>query len=123
MYSQDAFLTSIQNYLSMESSGALMISDSWGSGKTYYVNHTMKGKLIKEGKYPVTISLFVLSNLDNLEKRITEAFLQEYGEENLTPTQEKDNKTIAKFTKWISKVQISKGAQGLQSVTDMVPLI
>lgn len=83
----------------------------------------MKGKLIKEGKYPVTISLFVLSNLDNLEKRITEAFLQEYGEENLTPTQEKDNKTIAKFTKWISKVQISKGAQGLQSVTDMVPLI
>lgn len=123
MYSQDAFLTSIQNYLSMESSGALMISGSWGSGKTYYVNHTMKGKLIEEGKYPVKISLFGLSNLDNLEKRITEVFLQEYGEENLTPAQEKDNKAIAKFTKWISKVQISKGAQGLQCVTDMVPLI
>lgn len=123
MYSQDAFLTSIQNYLSMESSGALMISGSWGSGKTYYVNHTMKGKFIEEGKYPVKISLFGLSNLDNLEKRITEAFLQEYGEENLTPAKEKDNKAIAKFTKWISKIQISKGAQGLQSVTDMVPLI
>lgn len=123
MYSQEAFLTSIQNYLSMESSGALMISGSWGSGKTYYVNHTMKVMLKKEGKCPVKISLFGLSNLDNLEKRITEAFLQEYGEDNLTPAQEKDSKTTAQVSRWLSKKHISKSAQGLQSVADMVPLI
>lgn len=123
MYSKDAFLTSIQNYLSLESSGALMISGSWGSGKTYYVNHTMRDKLIREGKYPVRISLFGLSGLDNLEKRITETFLQEYGEENLTPAQDKGNKAITQFTRWLSKKHISKRTQGIQSVSDMVPLI
>ena len=107
----------------METSGALMISGAWGCGKTYYIHNTLKENLENSDKLPITISLFGLSNLDNIEKRITEVFLQEYGEENFTPAQEKDNKAIAKFTKWISKVQISKGAQGLQSVTDMVPLI
>lgn len=123
MYSQDAFLTSIQNYLSMESSGALMISGSWGSGKTYYVNHTMRHKLTKEGKYPVKISLFGLSNLDNLERRITETFLQEYGEKNLISAQDKDNKAIAQFTRWLSKKHISKSAHRIQYVADIVPLI
>mgnify|MGYP002515455836 FL=1 len=123
MYSQDAFLASIQNYLSVDTSGALMITGAWGSGKTYYVSNILEEKLKSEGKFPIKISLFGLSNLDDLEKRITEIFLQEYSEDNLIPTDAKNNKVFAKIAKTFSSIKLSKGTQKTQSLADMVPFI
>ena len=123
MYSQDAFLDSIQNYLSVDTSGALMITGAWGSGKTYYVSNILEDKLKSEGKFPIKISLFGLSNLDDLEKRITEIFLQEYSEDNLIPTDAKNNKVFAKIAKTFSSIKLSKGTQKTQSLADMVPFI
>lgn len=123
MYTQDDFLDSIKSFLFMETSGALMISGAWGSGKTYYIDHTLQDALLQDSKYPVKISLFGLSTLDNLEKRITEFFLQKYGEEKLNPIEDKDNKAFAQLGNWLAKRKLAKGTQGVQSVAEMIPLI
>ena len=123
MYSQDAFLTSILNYLSMPSSGALMISGSWGSGKTYYINYTLKDKLVKQGMYPIKISLFGLSTLDGLEKRIAETFLQQYGEEKLNTASEKEKGAMSRISRWLIEKKISKKTEEMCSVGDMIPFI
>lgn len=123
MYSQDSFYDSIQNYLSVDSSGALMITGAWGSGKTYYVSNILEDKLKSEGKFPIKISLFGLSNIDYLEKRITEIFLQEYSEDNLISTDAKNNTVFAKIKKTFTSFKLSKRTQKTQSLADMVPLI
>ena len=79
MYTQIDFLESINSFLKTETSGALMISGAWGSGKTYYIDHTLQEALLQKEKYPIKISLFGLSNLDDFERRITELYLQTFG--------------------------------------------
>lgn len=107
----------------MPSSGALMISGSWGSGKTYYINYTLKERLVKQGLYPVKISLFGLSTLDGLEKRIAETFLQEYGEDKLNPASEKEQGAMSRISKWLIERKISKKTEDMRSVGDMIPFI
>lgn len=104
----------------METLGALMISGAWGSGKTYYVDNTLQTALLQAKKYPIKISLFGQSNLDHLEKRITELFLQIYGEVRLKPVEEEDNKAISQLAKLFAKKKLSTN---VQSVAKMVPLI
>lgn len=123
MYTQDDFLESIKSFLSMETSGALMISGAWGCGKTYYIHNTLKENLENSDKLPITISLFGFSTLDNIEKRITETFLQEHGEENLSPADEKDTKAITKISKLLTRAKLSRGTQDIQSIADMLPFI
>lgn len=100
-----------------------MITGAWGSGKTYYVSNILEDKLKSESKFPIKISLFGLSNLDDLEKRITKIFLQEYSEDNLIPTDAKNKKVLDKIAKIFSSIKLSKGTQKTQSLADMVPLI
>lgn len=118
MYSQDAFFTSIQNYLSVDSSGALMITGAWGSGKTYYVSNILEDKLKSEGKFPIKISLFGFSNIEGLEKFIAEIFVGKYGDESLLPENEHDNVVITKIAKWLSF-----GAKSVQPLTDNIPIV
>lgn len=54
----------------METYGALMISGAWGSGKTYYIDHTLKNAFENDGKFIIKISLFGLNRLDNLENTL-----------------------------------------------------
>lgn len=107
----------------MPSSGALMISGSWGSGKTYFINYTLKDKLVKQGLFPVMISLFGLSTLDGLEKCIAETFLQEYGEEKLNPASEKEKGAMSRISKWLIEKKISKKTEDIRSIGDMIPFI
>lgn len=123
MYTQKDFLESIKSFLSMGTSGALMISGAWGSGKTYYIDHTLKDTLEKDGKFPIKISLFGLSSMDGFEKHITEQFLQAYGEGKLSPTEEKDKKIFTNLANQFARLNISKGTQGVQTIADMVPFI
>lgn len=123
MYSQDTFLKSILDFLSKSSSGALMISGAWGAGKTFYINNTLIGRLKENQMFPIVISLFGQSNLDGLEKRITEVFLQEYKEEALNPVKEEDKnllKHIKKITSWKKAAEV---VQGAQSIAELFPVI
>ncbi len=123
MYTQIDFLESINSFLKTETSGALMISGAWGSGKTYYIDHTLQEALLQKEKYPIKISLFGLSNLDDFERRITELYLQTYGEEQLMPIAEKDKKVFSRLANYFSKIRLSRGTPSIQSVADMVPFV
>lgn len=123
MYTQAEFCSGMMDYMSMDTLGALMISGAWGSGKTYYVDNEVMPLLRKEGLFPIKISLFGLPDLGNLELRVAEIFLQEYGEESLIPANEKEGTVVSRVFESLMKKVASKDKQGVQSVTDAVPVI
>ena len=55
MYTQEDFCKGIMDCLSMNTSGALMISGAWGSGKTYYVDNVLIPLLRKKDLFPIKI--------------------------------------------------------------------
>ena len=120
---QNTLFESILNYLTSETSGALMISGAWGLGKTYYINNVLNEKLKEQDYFPIKISLFGLSNVDNLERQVAEVFLQEYGEDCLLPVEEKDKKSVSKLFEFVSKNKISKGTRGFKSIADFIPVV
>ena len=52
-----------------------MIDGAWGSGKTYFVNQVLLPELKKETKKSIYISLYGVSNIDELSKKIYIKFL------------------------------------------------
>lgn len=54
---------------------AVMIDGAWGSGKTYFVNQVLLPELKKETKKSIYISLYGVSNIDELSKKIYIKFL------------------------------------------------
>ena len=52
---QNTFFESILNYLTSETSGALMISGAWGLGKTYYINNVLINQQLG-----LNINIFIL---------------------------------------------------------------
>ena len=63
-------LDGIRNYLSMESTGALMVSGEWGCGKTYHIEKVVMSALQKKGWNPVKISLFGIESVNEIPLRI-----------------------------------------------------
>lgn len=123
MDKHNTFFESILNYLTSETSGALMISGAWGLGKTYYINNVLNDKLIAKDYYPIKISLFGLTNVDCLERRVTENFLKMYGEERLLPVAKQDEKITSKIAKLASKMNLTKGSQDIQNIADFIPFL
>ena len=123
MDKQNTFFESILNYLASDTSGALMISGAWGLGKTYYINNVLNEKLEEQDYFPIKISLFGLSNVDGLERRVTEIFLQTYGEERLLPVAKQEERIVSKFAKLASKINLSKGTQSIQNIADFIPYL
>lgn len=123
MDKHNTFFESILNYLTSETSGALMISGAWGLGKTYYINNVLNDKLIAKDYYPIKISLFGLRNVDCLERRVTENFLKMYGEERLLPVAKQDEKITSKIAKLASKMNLTKGSQDIQNIADFIPFL
>ena len=67
-------LDGIRNYLSMESSGALMVSGEWGCGKTYHIEKVVMPALQQEGWNPVKISLFGIESVNEIPLRIADNY-------------------------------------------------
>ena len=67
-------LDGIQNYLSMESSGALMVSGEWGCGKTYHVENFVLPILVDNGYNPIKISLFGIESVNDIPLRIVDQY-------------------------------------------------
>lgn len=72
----------IFNYLDMESSGALLVSGSWGCGKSYFFENTLFGKLREEGYKPVRVSLFGMCSLNDLVNDIAIEFVMQSSKTN-----------------------------------------
>ena len=66
----------IENFLSMENTGALMIVGAWGSGKTYYIDNEVFKKL-GEGENPrqcIRVSLFGVKDTSEIPYRVFQVY-------------------------------------------------
>lgn len=67
----------IQNFLSMENTGALLIVGAWGSGKTYYIDNEVFKKL-SEGENPrqcIRVSLFGVKDTSEIPYRVFQSYM------------------------------------------------
>jgi hypothetical protein len=64
----------IGNYLSMVSTGALMVSGEWGCGKTYHIEKVIIPALRKKGWNPVKVSLFGIESVNEIPLRIADNY-------------------------------------------------
>lgn len=67
-------LNGIKNYLSMESTGALMVSGEWGCGKTYHIEKVIIPTLRQKGWNPVKVSLFGIESVNEIPLRIADNY-------------------------------------------------
>lgn len=71
----------VKNYLSMDTSGALLVSGDWGCGKTYYLKNELFNEITSEGLFiPIMVSLFGLNELKEIPERIFYAYLDKVGD-------------------------------------------
>ena len=66
-------LDGIKNYLSMVSTGALMVSGEWGCGKTH-IEKVIIPTLREEGWNPVKVSLFGIESVNEIPLRIADNY-------------------------------------------------
>ncbi len=99
-------LDGIENYLSMKSTGALMVSGEWGSGKTYHIEKVVMPTLQKEGWNPVKVSLFGIESVNEIPFRIVDNY-KEKEKKRLrlfSWGKEKAGKVAAKGAKLVSSI-------------------
>lgn len=84
----------VNNYLSMNTSGALLVTGDWGCGKTYYFKNELFNKITEKGSFiPIIVSLFGLTELKEIPERVLYAYLDTVGKNKAAYGK------IAKFTK------------------------
>ena len=103
-------LDGIENYLSMESTGALMVSGEWGCGKTYHIENVVIPALRDKGFNPVKISLFGIESVGDIPLKIAECYKPQENSE-------KDWKWWSLKKKSQANNVAAKGGQFLSSVT------
>ena len=111
-------LNGIRNYLSMESTGALMVSGEWGCGKTYHIEKVIIPTLRQDGWNPTKVSLFgineiplrIAANYKRTEKENKKLWLYDW-------IKEKAGKVVAKGTQFASSIS------WLESFVDMKTLV
>lgn len=107
----------IQNFLSMENTGALLIVGAWGSGKTYYIDNEVFKKL-GEGDEPrqcIRVSLFGVKDTSEIPYRVFQSYMD-------ARIKDKSN-GVVKFDKvrdWVSGIVNS--VPKLKDIVDLSPL-
>lgn len=107
-------LDGIKNYLSMESTGALMVSGEWGCGKTYHIEYVIIPALQQEGWNPVMVSLFGIESVNEIPFLIADNYKEPAinedkrieNKKNLLSTclKKKTNKIVAKSAQVVSTI-------------------
>ena len=104
-------LDGIRNYLSMESTGALMVSGEWGCGKTYHIEKVVMPALQQEGWNPVKISLFGIESVNEIPLRIADNYKRPESDQGEgTEKKKKKSKQFGPVKVKAGKV-LAKGAQ------------
>lgn len=122
-------LDGIRNYLSMESTGALMVSGEWGCGKTYHIEKVVMPELQKEGWNPTKVSLFGIESVNEIPLRIAANYKR--PESDKCKGIEKENKILClyywvkeKAGKVVAKVtQCASSISWLESFVDVKTLV
>ena len=114
-------LDGIRNYLSMESTGALMVSGEWGCGKTYHIEKVIIPTLRQDGWNPTKVSLFGIESVNEIPLRIAANYKRTEKENKklwlYDWIKEKAGKVVAKGTQFASSIS------WLESFVDMKTLV
>lgn len=123
-------LDGIRNYLSMESTGALMVSGEWGCGKTYHIEKVVMPALQKKGWNPVKISLFGIESVNEIPLRIADNYKR--PESDKGEGTEKENKILLCLYYWVKEkagkivakvTQFASSISWLESFVDVKTLV
>ncbi len=108
-------LDGIKNYLSIESTGALMVSGEWGCGKTYHIEKVVIPALQEEGWNPVKVSLFGIESVNEIPLRIADNYKRPKNDEGDRTEKEKS----CWFSLGMQKAgkAVVKGAQLVSSIS------
>lgn len=122
-------LDGIRNYLSMESTGALMVSGEWGCGKTYHIEKVIIPTLRQEGWNPTKVSLFGIESVNEIPLRIA-ANYKRLESDKCEGTEKKKKKSWLfslgkeKAGKVLAKgAQIASNISWLESFVDVKTLV
>lgn len=116
-YKNNNMLDGIRNYLSMESTGALMVSGEWGCGKTYHIEKVVMPALQQEGWNPVKISLFGIESVNEIPLRIADNYKRPENDEGEgTENEEKKSRLSSLGKEKVGKV-LAKGAQFASNIS------
>ena len=104
-------LDGIRNYLSMESTGALMVSGEWGCGKTYHIEKVIIPTLRQEGWNPVKVSLFGIESVNEIPLRIADNYKRAESDKGERTEKEKNKSRLCGWGKEKAGKALAKGAQ------------
>lgn len=104
-------LDGIRNYLSMESTGALMVSGEWGCGKTYHIEKVVMPALQQDGWNPVKVSLFGIESANEMPLRIADNYKRPENNEVDGTKKEKKKSWLSSLGKEKAGKALAKGAQ------------
>lgn len=110
-------LNGIRNYLSMESTGALMVSGEWGCGKTYHIEKVIIPTLRQEGWYPVKVSLFGIESVNEIPLRIADNYKQVESDKGERTEKEKNKSRLCGWGKKMVRKVVAKVAQFASSIS------
>ena len=106
-------LDGIRNYLSMESTGALMVSGEWGCGKTYHIEKEVMPALQEKGWNPVKVSLFGIESVNEIPLRIADNY--KWSDSDKGDRTEKEKSSLSSLGKKKAGKAVVKGAQLISS--------
>lgn len=79
--SEIPLLESVLNYLKMETTGALLVTGNWGSGKTYHIKNYIFPSIEEETEFtPIIVSLFGETNRENISKKVLFSYFDKKGD-------------------------------------------
>lgn len=107
----------IKNYLSMESSGALMVSGEWGCGKTYHIEKVIIPTLRQEGWNPVKVSLFGIESVNEIPLRIADNYKRAESDKGERTEKEKHKSRLCGWGKEKVGKVVAKGTQFASSIS------
>lgn len=110
-------LNGIRNYLSMESTGALMVSGEWGCGKTYHIEKVIIPTLWQEGWNPVKVSLFGIESVNEIPLRIADNYKRAESDKGERTEKEKNKSRLCGWGKEKVGKVVAKGAQFASSIS------
>lgn len=110
-------LDGIRNYLSMESTGALMVSGEWGCGKTYHIEKVIIPTLRQEGWNPVKVSLFGIESVNEIPLRIADNYKRAESDKGERTEKEKKKSCLPSLRKDKVGKAVVKGAQLVSSIS------
>lgn len=110
-------LDGIRNYLSMESTGALMVSGEWGCGKTYHIEKVIIPTLRQEGWNPVKVSLFGIESVNEIPLRIADNYKRAENDKGERTEKEKNKLRLCGWGKEKVGKVVAKGTQFASSIS------